>query len=121
MTQEKCLLTSLAPELDSKRERVYGLQVAANERTSKVDPLQIMLLGLEVCNLPDIIAVRKSVLHTTSGSLEMINFLPDSIQQTPRDIFRLEHPAISYYCISGRIVRSSGTFTQLYFVGMAVI
>jgi len=54
---------------------VYRLQMAANERPSKVDPLKVMLLGLEVRDLPDIVADGTSVLDTNFVFVEMIEVL----------------------------------------------
>ena len=56
VAEEKSLLSPIGPELDSVRKRGDGLPVAADKRSTKVDPLEPVLLALQVCNLPDVVA-----------------------------------------------------------------
>lgn len=62
MAQEVCLLRAFAPEVDGKRQRVDRLPVATDEGTTKVYPLQIVLLGLEVCDLSNVVAANPSAI-----------------------------------------------------------
>ena len=60
MTQEVGLLGAFAPELDGKGQGMNGLLVPTDERTTEVYTLEIVLLGLQVRNLPNIVTVIMS-------------------------------------------------------------
>lgn len=57
MSQEESLLSAFAPELDGKRQRMYRLLVASDERSTKVYPLQIVSLGLKERDLANVVTV----------------------------------------------------------------
>ena len=62
MPEEKCLLAAFAPEVDSVRERVNGLLVAADERAAEVNAFEVVLFRLQVGNLADVVTVKMSEL-----------------------------------------------------------
>lgn len=51
--------------------------MASNEGTAKVDVLKVVLLGLQVCNLADIVTVGSSQLKIKAG-FERISTLVES-------------------------------------------
>lgn len=57
MTKKVRLLLSFGPELDGVRQSIQNLPMTTNERATKVDMLQIVLLSMEVGNLTDVVAI----------------------------------------------------------------
>lgn len=51
-------LRTLGPELDGVGERVHGLTVSADERTTKIYMFELMLFRLEIGNLSDVVAAE---------------------------------------------------------------
>jgi hypothetical protein len=58
MAQEVSLFGAFAPEFDSEGEGMDGLSMAADEGTSEVNPLQIVLFGLEVGDLAYVVTAE---------------------------------------------------------------
>lgn len=57
VAQEEGALLAVAPEPDRVRERVHGLPVPADEGAAEVDVREPVLLGLQICDLADVVAV----------------------------------------------------------------
>ena len=55
MSKEICLLRPFTPELDGVAQRVHGLAVAADEGAAEVDVRDVVDLGLQVGDLPDVV------------------------------------------------------------------
>lgn len=55
MPKEVCLLGAFAPKLDGERQSVDRLLVAADERSAKIDSFQVVLLGLQLSDLPNVV------------------------------------------------------------------
>jgi hypothetical protein len=62
MPQEKRLLQPLTPKLDRETQGVNCLLVSANERSAEVYSLQIVFFGLEVGDLADVVAAKRSLV-----------------------------------------------------------
>lgn len=59
MAQKVRLLRPLGPELDGVRKSVHGLAMTADERTTKVNVFQTMLLGMEIGDLAYVVTVAR--------------------------------------------------------------
>lgn len=109
MAQEICLLCSLAPKLDGERQGMYCLLVTANEGPAEVYPLEVMLLGLEIGDLADVVAVAR----INGGILAMTVALPDGVEQATRDVFGLEHPPIADQTTARTFVHVHSVLSEL--------
>ena len=58
VAEKVSLLGTLGPELDRVGQGTHCLMMAANERSAKVDILQLMLFGVEIGDLTDIVTAR---------------------------------------------------------------
>lgn len=56
MSQKVRLLRAFTPELDGVGKRMYRLSVTADEAAAKVDMLEIVFFGLQVCDLTDVVS-----------------------------------------------------------------
>lgn len=60
VTQKVGLLGALGPEFDGVREGVDGLSVTTDEAAAKINVLEVVFFGLEVCDLADVVAAEKT-------------------------------------------------------------
>ena len=75
VSQEIGLLGLFTPELDCVGQRVDGLLMPSDERASKVNSLQIVLLGLKIGDLANVVTASPSVRSLPSTITDSITHL----------------------------------------------